>query len=229
MIVLLRHGQAVGNTEHRFIGWAPVPLDSLGIAQAEAVARRLATSGIERIVSSDLVRTVQTVEPLVRATGIEAELDTRFREIDNGEWTDLPPAEIADGWPELWHEYRRGHDVRRPQGERWVDVRARVVTAFSEYLADGRPTVVVTHGGPVLIATAWALGIDLPGNIFTGPLAVAANASITTIDDGKLIAYGDAGHLDGALRGSIAPYAPPRSETTRATDSSSRPSTPPSV
>jgi glucosyl-3-phosphoglycerate phosphatase len=207
MLVVVRHGQAEGNTSHRFIGWQEVPLDELGVRQATLVAERLAAAGVERVVSSDLLRARQTAEPLAALLGVEIHLERRMREIGNGEWTGLLPTEIASGWPEMWDQYVNGVDVPRPGGERWSDVRHRVREAMTELAADPTPTAVFTHGGPVILTAEWALDIMLPGNIFRGVLAVPANTSITSIEGGKLVSYADAGHL-GSLTHLDIPYEP---------------------
>jgi broad specificity phosphatase PhoE len=207
MLVVIRHGQAEGNTSHRFIGWLDVPLDALGRRQAQSVAERLAGAGVRRVISSDILRARQTAEPLAQILGIEVELDERIREIGNGEWTGLLPAEIAGRWPEMWDRYITGTDVERPGGEQWADVRARVREAMTEFAADPTPIAVFTHGGPVILTAEWALGITLPGNIFRGVLAVPANTSVTMIENGKLVAYADAGHL-GSLSHVEIPYEP---------------------
>lgn len=207
MLAIVRHGQAVGNTSHRFIGWSDVPLDDRGSAQAEAVAPRLASAGVSRIVSSDIRRALQTATPLAELLGVEIETDERFREIGNGAWTGLLPEDIAAGWPEMWASYIGGSDVDRPGGERWADVRSRVREALVELAADERATAVFTHGGPVMLSAEWALGLALPGNIFRGVLAVPANTSVTIIDGGKLVSYADVGHL-GAISKLDVPYEP---------------------
>lgn len=194
-LAIVRHGAAEGNREHRLIGWLPVQLEERGRAEAEAVADRLAEAGIERIVASDLTRALQTAEPLAQRLGISIERDPRLREIDNGEWTGLLPEEISRRWPELWASYLEGVDVDRPGGESWSDVGRRVTEALRE-LNGSETTAVFTHAGPVVIAAAWALGIELPGNVFRGAIATAANASITTITAGPtLMGYADVGHL----------------------------------
>lgn len=207
MLVVVRHGQAEGNTSHRFIGWLDVPLDELGRRQARSVAERLAGAGVGRVISSDILRARQTAEPLAELLGLEVELDERIREIGNGEWTGLLPTEIAARWPEMWERYITGTDVERPGGEQWADVRARVREAMTEFAADPTPTAVFTHGGPVILTAEWALGITLPGNIFRGVLAVPANTSVTMVEDNKLVAYADAGHL-GSLSHVEIPYEP---------------------
>ena len=206
MMTVIRHGQAEGNTSHRFIGWSDVSLDEVGHSQAEAVAQRLAGAGIQRIISSDIRRAAQTAEPLAKLLGIEVELDERFREIGNGEWTGLLPEDIAARWPDMWDRYVNGSDVDRPGGERWMDVRLRVRAGLADVSADERTTAIFTHGGPVMLSAEWALGLELPGNIFRGVLAAPANSSITTMEAGKLVSYADAGHLGTVSRLDI-PYS----------------------
>ena len=145
-VVLIRHGEADGNRHHRLIGWSDVGLTEIGRRQAESVAQRLSEAPIDRIVASDLRRTVETAAPLAAATGLEPILDQRFREIDNGEWTGLTPGEVSDGWPDLWQRYLSGDDVDRPGGERWSDVRSRVIEALGGLLADDAVTILFSHG-----------------------------------------------------------------------------------
>ena len=206
-VVLVRHGEAEGNRHHRLIGWSDVGLTDTGRHQARLVAERLARAPIARIVSSDLRRTIETAAPLVQALGMEPALDARFREIDNGDWTGLTPEEVSNGWSEMWQRYLDGHDVDRPGGERWSDVRTRVVDGLEELLASQGVTVVFSHGGPLVIAAAWASGVEVAGNVFKGPLASADNASLCTIVDGpRLLGYNDVGHLQPMATVDI-PYA----------------------
>lgn len=196
VIHLVRHGEAVGNDEHRFIGQSDVPLSEAGHAQAKQVALRLASLGAEAIVASDLIRAVDTARPLADITGLPIQTDPRLREISNGEWTNLLASEIEAEWPELWEQYSAGSDVDRPGGERWSMVQTRVVAALLD-LDPTVTTVVFSHGGPTLAAALWASSAPAPGNIFRGPFAPVSNASITTVSvqPRRLIALNDIGHL----------------------------------
>lgn len=195
-LFVVRHGEAEGNSDHRFIGHSQTRLTAVGRRQAESVAERLGRLPVARIVTSDLVRCVETVEPLADALGLEIETDPRLREVANGEWTGLLPEEIAERWPDLWEAYTTGVDVERPGGERWRDVAERVLTAIEEVLDTEEPVVVATHSGPTLILAMWAAGLRQEGNIFSGPLSAPHNASITVIGEGpRLISYNDVGHV----------------------------------
>ena len=63
-LYLVRHGQSAGNAEGRFGGHSPTPFPNLGKEQAEITAQDLAKERINAIYSSDLIRAVQTAQPL---------------------------------------------------------------------------------------------------------------------------------------------------------------------
>lgn len=198
--LLIRHGEAEGNLERRFIGQTDVPLSEHGRRQAELLTERLVKLPITGVITSDLQRAHDTVSPTAERLGLPVEDDRRLREIDNGEWNALLPHEVEAGYPEMWARYTGGEDVLRPGGERWAHVQARVVEAIEEDAgrrAEGDMVVVGTHGGPIMGVVLWAIGLGIKGNIFTGPFIPVSNGSITTLElpAVKLIGLNDIGHL----------------------------------
>lgn len=201
-ILLVRHGEAEGNSEHRFIGQSQTPLTARGRGQAVALAQRMAAVPMAAIYASDLPRVADTVAPLAATAGVTVEYDRRWREIASGEWTGLSPAEIAAGWPDLWRRYAAGVDVERPGGESWSDVRKRTIAAVEDIAAGhGAADIVVvaTHAGPIAGLLMWAAGLP-PGAVFAGPFRGVGNASMTTIDvtpqrAAVILAVNDTGHL----------------------------------
>lgn len=209
-LVVIRHGEADGNRDHRFIGHHQSHLTDTGLAQATALADRLADAPITRVVSSDLVRCVETVRPLARAHGLEVEVDAGLREVANGKWTGLLPTEIQAGWPDLWADYVSGADVQRPGGETWRAVADRVVPIADLLLGEEGVCVVATHSGPTLVLALWAAGIAQEGNIFLSGFGAPHNSSVTVIAPGpRLVAYNDAGHVAG-LPDLRLPFSPVR-------------------
>jgi broad specificity phosphatase PhoE len=207
-LVVVRHCQADGNEEHRFIGHTQSHLTDVGYRQAEALASRLEGESVTRIVTSDLVRCVETVTPLTERLDIRIETDVRLREIHNGDWTGFLPEEISGRWPALWDDYVRGADVQRPSGERWADVAARVVPVAEQLLAEDGVVLVSTHSGPALIMARWASGSQVAGNVFQGRLGALHNGSVTVIGAGpRLVSFNDVGHL-AALPDQRLPFAP---------------------
>jgi probable phosphoglycerate mutase len=207
--LFVRHGEAEGNREHRFIGQIDVPLSDLGRQQAALVSGRLHAHGVSRILSSDLQRAANTLRPLADL-GVPMRLEPRLREIHNGEWGGLLPDEIEAGWPDMWRRYRGGEDVPRPGGERWVDVAQRAIEAIThdaESAEDGEVVAVASHGGPLMAIITWALGLVADGSIFRGRIAPIRNASVSTIllPRHRVVGLNDVGHLgdlatDGRLR-----------------------------
>lgn len=200
-LVLVRHGEAEGNTEHRFIGQTDVPLTVRGQSQVERLTRRLIDRPITRVVSSDLRRCRDTVGPTAEALGLELELEPRIREISNGEWNNLLAAEIQARWPTMFDDYARGVDVARPGGERWIDVSHRVIDALTDIAADatsGETILIGTHAGPTLAAVRWAAAIPVNGNVFRGPFGSVENTGISVISfpGPRLAIFNDAAHLE---------------------------------
>src|ERR671912_717961 len=149
-LVLLRHGRTEWNVTGRFQGQAEVPLDGGGRQQAAAAAPLVRAFEPVSIFSSDLLRTLQTAEPLAALTGLEVQTDKRLREIHVGSWEGLLGEEIRARAPELAGRVWRGEDVRRsPTGESPQEVADRVAEALGEIAetADDHSTIaVVTHG-----------------------------------------------------------------------------------
>jgi broad specificity phosphatase PhoE len=77
------------------------PLSTKGRRQADAIADHLASAGISRLVSSDSVRCVQSLEPLSQRLDLPVEVDPRLREGSTGE----AALELAD---ELCKEHATG-------------------------------------------------------------------------------------------------------------------------
>ena len=149
-LVLWRHGRTEWNVTGRFQGQADVPLDEVGRQQAVAAARVVAGFEPVSIYSSDLLRTLQTAEPLAARTGLEVQTDKRLREIHVGSWEGLLGEEIRARDPELAEQVWLGEDVRRSStGESPQEVADRVAEALTEIAetADDNATIaVVTHG-----------------------------------------------------------------------------------
>lgn len=140
-IFLIRHGETEGNAA-RIVQRPEIPLSPRGLAQAEALARRLAKEGVARIVSSDLARAVGTAERLERATGAPLSFDPLLQERNFG---DIRGTAYDDLGFELF-----APDYAPPGGETWDVFHARVDRAWEAVRALAAATrgdlAVVTHG-----------------------------------------------------------------------------------
>ena len=198
LIYLVRHGATEWNIHKRAQGQADIPLTDKGRLQALDVAKQLCNFDIRGVYSSDLQRAADTAQPIANALDLEVVLDPAFREIDQGEWTGLPVAEIERRWPELWGAAR--HYNTRPGGESPQQVRARALEGLKRSVQDHPEgsIVVVSHGGTIRWLCAEALGYD---DRRSARLRGVGNGGIVSIkgevEDGKLTVW-DLERLDGA-------------------------------
>jgi probable phosphomutase (TIGR03848 family) len=169
-VILLRHGVSTSNTARTLAGRSPgVDLADRGREQAQAVAQRLAPLPIEHIVHSPLLRCTATVGPLADKLGLQPEPDERLLEVDYGEWTGRPLAELVT--EPLWKVVQRhASGAVFPAGEGLAQVQYRAVAAVRDW--DRRLTeqydrdvlwVACTHGDVIKSVLADAFGIHLDG------------------------------------------------------------------
>ena len=71
-IVLIRHGETAWNVELRYQGTSDIPLNDLGVRQAQALADSMRGEHWDVIVSSPLQRAWNTALPIAEAVGIDA-------------------------------------------------------------------------------------------------------------------------------------------------------------
>ena len=140
-LLLIRHGETALNVA-RILQPADTPLSARGVAQAEALARRLVVMRLRAIVSSDLPRAWHTAEVIAAATGAPIETTPLLQERNFGDWRGRP----CDAMPADPLTMREAP----PNGESVPAFEARVAAAFAHLLlrhgALGGPIAVVTHG-----------------------------------------------------------------------------------
>lgn len=150
-LVLWRHGRTAWNFERRAQGQTDVPLDTVGIAQAQEAAPRLAALGPSFIWSSDLSRAWRTAEELASITGLTVVPDERLREIHLGDRQGLTVDEIKRSMPHVWAAVQSGLEPSTAVGgEADAEVAARAAAAISDAakaLGRGQLGVLVGHGG----------------------------------------------------------------------------------
>lgn len=137
-LYLVRHGRTALNAEGRLRGLADPPLDAVGVDQALALGRALATVRPGRVLTSPLQRAVHTGRLIAEAAGVPYMPDPRFNDRDYGPWTGHLQTEVVAEW---------GTVDAAPGVEPAEQVLARVLPALDAVLDDAgeRTIVVVTH------------------------------------------------------------------------------------
>ena len=196
--LLLRHGQTPMSVQKRYAGRSDAPLTDVGVQQAAAAAKRLASSGIAVIVTSPLLRAVQTAQEVAAVTGAAVVTDDGFRETDFGAWEGLTFAEVRERWPAELATWLADPEVAPPGGESFTDVSARVTAALHRVLAAraGQTVLIVSHVTPIKMLVATAL-LAPPAALYRMHLDIAALCEIDWYADGPAVlrSFNDTSHL----------------------------------
>ncbi|NIJ13896.1 putative phosphoglycerate mutase [Saccharomonospora amisosensis] len=199
-LLLLRHGQTELSVDRRYSGRGDVALTEVGLAQAEAAAKRLATmEGLSvlageagalpselPIVASPLTRARQTAEAVASALGGRVETHTGLLETDFGEWEGLTFGEAAVRDPEVHRRWLADTSVHPPGGESFDEVHRRVEDAREELFEryEGRTVVLVSHVTP--IKSLLRMGLDAgPSLLFRLHLDLASLSVVDFYGDGN--------------------------------------------
>lgn len=163
IVLLVRHGQTP-ITGKRLPGRLPgLGLADAGRRQAEAAAQRIAAlPKVHAVYASPLERARETAAPIAKALGLAVQIERGLIEIDPGEWTRKSLARLRRK-PEWKVVQRRPSAFRFPGGESFVEVQARAVSTVESLVARhrGETIVAVSHGDPIRLTVANALGVPL--------------------------------------------------------------------
>jgi len=162
-ILLLRHGQSEGNQLGRFGGHGPTPLTQKGHAQAAAAARAIAAEGgLSAIFASDLIRAVETAQPIVEATGIAMVKTPALRERSVGVFTGLTFEEAEQRYPKDFAALMaRESDVCPPDGETALACTARAAQLVDQVVAKftGGRVLFVSHAATLNLVLLHLMGL----------------------------------------------------------------------
>lgn len=201
-LFLVRHGQSAGNAEGRFGGHGPTPLSELGQHQAEATSAFLAKEGVNVIFSSDLLRAVQTAEPLSRLTGVPLITAQAFRERHVGVLEGLTFDESKERYPKDFYALvnRTVHHVISG-GESYRHLLRRSTGALNEILRahQGQRIAIFSHTGALCFLTLYLLGAVRRDTKQT-PWIVTSNCGVNRFEirsrrNIRLLSLNDTRHL----------------------------------
>ena len=182
-LFLLRHGNvSYFDEEGRPYHPATVPLNHEGKIQAEAARMALAGVTLDRVVTSDLERSVTTAEIVVAGRGLTPEVRQELREIQPGRLTDIPREGVEHAF---LGAFAKGinRDTRFLAGETFGSLQDRVLASMQDLIDDAswQTILIVAHGGVNRAILAHALGMGLEG--FSAWEQDPACINILDIDD----------------------------------------------
>jgi broad specificity phosphatase PhoE len=149
------------------------PLSVKGLDQAKRLGRRMAKKGINRLVSSDYLRTQQTAQQIADVCDVEVELNSLLRERNFGE--------LRGQSYDLLETDPFAPDYLPPKGESWLTFHERIAEAWKQIqeisAATQGNTLFVTHG--LVCRSLYQQQCKLPRTLHS--LSDYANTSLTEI------------------------------------------------
>jgi probable phosphomutase (TIGR03848 family) len=206
-VLLLRHGRTTANADGGLAGRRPVELDDVGRGQAAAVGERLRGLPLAAVVTSPLVRCLQTVE--LALPQASPAIEEGLVECGYGDWEGQPLKKLAKD--PLWAVVQQHPSAAVfPAGEPMSAMAARAVAAVRRWdarvAAEHGPDAIwlaCSHGDVIKAIVADALGVhlDLFQRIVVDPASVTAVRYTPTRP--FLLRLNDTG-------GDLAPLVPPK-------------------
>lgn len=201
-LYLVRHGQSAGNAEGRFGGHGPTPLSELGKQQAALTAHSLAKEKINVIYSSDLLRAVQTAEPLAKLLDIEINPTKDFRERHVGVLEGLTFDEAKAQFPKDYFALVNrevAHIIT--DGESYRQLLDRTTETLNRLLRKhrGEKIVIFAHTGTICFLTLYLLGA-IHRRTRSTPWLITSNCGINSFEfrgrnNMRVLAINDTRHL----------------------------------
>ncbi len=201
-LYLIRHGQSAGNAEGRFGGHGTTPLSELGSQQAEKTAKVLAKEGINVIYSSDLLRAVQTAEPLGKLLDLPINKSEAFRERHVGVLEGLTFDESKQAFPKDYYALvNRTVNHIITGGESYRQLLRRIMAKLHEIVRahQGEKIAIYSHTGAICFLTLNLLGA-INRETKQTPWIVTSNCGINRFElrgprSVRVLAINDTRHL----------------------------------
>lgn len=198
-IIAVRHGETAWNVDTRLQGHLDIPLNDVGIWQAERLAYALTDEPIDTVYASDLMRAWQTAQAIASISHCPLRPDPGLRERGFGEFEGHTYAEIEANWPDLSLQWRKREPLWAPPGgESLIMMRQRVQTTVDALAVRhlGGQIVLVAHGGVMDMLYRMATGQELQAPRTWLLSNAAINRLLWTPEGLTLVGWADSHHLD---------------------------------
>ena len=164
VLILIRHGETLWNTQLRMQGSLDSDLTPKGETQIKALGEWMKEVPFDYLYCSDTPRAHKTAEAISKITRHNLNLDKRLREKNLGVFEGLTSEEARERYPETFQQFKTaGASYVIDQGESTQQLLERALDAIEE-IRDRHPqkvAVAVTHGGVVRVLMKHVLGIPL--------------------------------------------------------------------
>ena len=165
-IIIVRHGESIGNATRVMLGHTDLDLTELGYRQAECSARRLLGTKIDAVYSSDLKRAKNTARAYATLANMPVICDEDLREIKVGAWEGICVDEVEKIWGDMYTVgWCQGFGTFKfPDGEDVMESGLRFYRAVEKIAKShlGETVLIATHAG--VLRAFWAIisGFSVP-------------------------------------------------------------------
>jgi len=182
-IYLFRHGRTNDNIDGEFSGWRNSPLVKSGFDDAKIVAERLKDKKFQVAIHTRLIRSKQTLKPVLKyhPECVLLIQDDRMIERNYGKLNGHTHYNIVKKYgPEKYDSWHRSFNTRPPGGESFKDVEKRVksfIIDLRKFMKKNNVSVAISaHGNSIrLFRKIWeklsikeTASIDIPyDKVFT--------------------------------------------------------------
>lgn len=182
---MLRHGETLWNVEQRLQGHENSPLSERGIKQANGFVGFAKALKPQKVISSDLGRTVETAKII----GYEnCDKDHRLRELQMGAWTGRVKDDLIENHSEEYIAWREGRYT--PEGgEEWNNFKKRISGSLRQWVRESQGDILaVVHSGVIRAACCEFIDVS-PSALMPVSPGAATIFRIYSSEDFKLEGY----------------------------------------
>jgi len=203
-VYLIRHAEAEGNVYRRCHGQYDSLLTPRAYRQLPYLAKRFSETPLNFVYASDLFRARRTAQAVAEPHNLSVQIYPALREIDMGDWEDVPWAELSRYWTEAYLLWKaKPWEYAPPHGETPLQAGQRMLNGVKEIVREheGKTIAVVTHGsairGALTIAHGWTP--EQMSNIGWGDNTCVARLDFDTPEQITVVYENDASHLPAEL------------------------------
>ena len=189
-IILIRHGESLGNANKLYVGHTDVDLTEDGYEQARDAAEYFKNEKISAVYSSDLKRAYETARLHAEMRSLPVITSKELREVFVGIWEGVHVDEVVERWPiEFGVDWRiKFGTCVPPEGEAVCKAGKRMHEKLLSIAkeADGK-IIVASHGASIRAFWCFLAGIEPEKWGEFAPFPSNASATFIGFDGERLV------------------------------------------
>lgn len=202
-LILIRHGQSIGNLNRVYLGHTDWDLSELGYQQADLVCDFLKNEKIDAVYSSDLMRAYNTVLPIANQRGLSIIKNKNLREIFAGEWEGKHYEELVSEYEKPYHIWKTDiGNAGCTGGETVIVLQKRIFDEIRKIAEEnmGKTVCIGTHATPIRTLNAAVNNIS-KDEMYQIPWATNASVTVLEYNNCKftMLKYGEDAFLGDAI------------------------------